>query len=158
VSARSIASVTPMPKGWRFTGNSTASTNTTETMGQLALKQLHRGDDGQCGQTRGRRVAQWQHNHHGGGGGDPGERPQYYLVGRPSHAVVNRKNTGPPHFPKQNFEKILPSRSSVSTRPTTSPTASSAARTSSAMNSGERPALKAWRAASAKRSAVARQA
>lgn len=41
------------------------------------------------------------------------------------------------YFPMQNWPKITPSNSSVSARPTMSPTASIPARNSSAMNSGD---------------------
>src|SRR6516165_7270733 len=52
------------------------------------------------------------------------------------------------YLPIQNSLKILPSKSSVSIFPTTSPTASSAPRNSMETNSGDLPSSRLWRAVS----------
>jgi hypothetical protein len=62
------------------------------------------------------------------------------------------------HFPIQNSLKILPSRSSVSIFPTTSPIASSAARNSIEMNSGDLRSTRLWRPVSSNRLAFWRAA
>src|ERR1700675_1246529 len=65
-------------------------------------------------------------------------------------------NQGIPHlhFPMQNSLKIFPSRSSVSSLPTTSPTASRAPRNAIEINSGDSPSCRLWRPAT--RSCLAR--
>jgi hypothetical protein len=63
-----------------------------------------------------------------------------------------------PHFPIQNSLKIFPSRSSVSSLPTTSPTASSAPRKSIEINSGGLPISRPRRPAARSSLAFCRQA
>src|ERR1700688_2353355 len=69
-------------------------------------------------------------------------------------------NQGIPHlhFPMQNSLKILPSRSSVSSLPITSPTASRAPRNSIEINSGDLPFRKLWPPAERSSLAFCRQA